>query len=254
MTVSTSGSSSVAMNRASGRKRRADSSRVRERCAAKTREAPNTFESSRIMQPMGPRPMTQMLFPSEKRASSRPFTRAGERLGEGRLGEREARRDRGDGTVLQRGLVQEHVLLEPAGELVADRVVDPAVGPHAVRAPAAGAARHVGTEGDPVALCEAGDLRPDRDHFAGDLVADHRGRLHPIIPVMEDPHVRPADRAGHHLQDGFVLAASGLGALLDFHLIERGQDRSFHGSIISSIPILSQAISSKNDQKRAPSS
>ncbi len=86
MTVSTRSSSSVAMNRASGRNCRAMSSRARERWAAKTREAPNTLESSSIMHPMGPSPMMQMLFPRPNRASSSPFIGARQRLRDCRLG------------------------------------------------------------------------------------------------------------------------------------------------------------------------
>ena len=62
------------MKRAAGRNWRAISILARERCAANTREAPNTFDSSSIMHPIGPNPMTQMLFPNPNWASSSPFT------------------------------------------------------------------------------------------------------------------------------------------------------------------------------------
>src|SRR5208337_4142768 len=106
--------------------------------------------------------------------------------------ETEAVWDMSDGTVVQRRGVEDHAFLESAGELVADGVVDRAVGAHVARAPAAGAAGNVCPESDAVTGLHARNGAARFYDPAGDLVADDGWCFYPIIAEMKNADVGTA--------------------------------------------------------------
>ena len=124
------------------------------------------------------------------------------------------------------GGAEPHLLGEPAGverrraKLLAQRLV-------AAPAAPALAARDVVVDDDAVADRDARHPRPDRQHLADDLVAEHARQLARDVRLAD---VRAADAAREHAADDLARPRDRVGELLDDHLARGQRPRHPHAA------------------------
>jgi hypothetical protein len=187
--------------------------------------------------PDGPQPDDADALPDAELRQLQAVQGACQRLGDCGLGEAEAVGDRGHRAVVQRGGVQDHALLETARELVADGVVDGAVGARIARTPPADPAGHVGAQRDAVAGLHAGDRTARFQDNTRNLVPDNGRRLHPVVAKVEDADVGAAHGAGVHLEDRLVIAACRFRDIFHRDRVQCFEQGRFHPSLLWEHPV-----------------